>query len=397
MKLPTTFSICQKGDVLYIGIRCGYDEKGGKRAKNTDIHDGTFWNGADVEVRGLKGANVTPNKPGKFRDPYTRVADGPVRAKAEPSLVPAEEPAMVGQSTIKASKKKVTVSLEVNTPTDVAVWVEDPKGEVVRHLAAGLLGSNAPDPLKKDSLKQTLTWDRKDDWGKPVPPGAYQVKIGVKSVASLDRVIGRDPAPKDIQALGLGSDGTMYVLGSLTSTHGHWVELNKLAKDGTRVKMLYPPPADVPPERLKGMSIIDYGAEGQVRVGSHQIEAFLPHLDVSMPHSILVNSKGHSSCCCASVRLAVDDFCCVYVPAMHRNTVRMLDAAGNEILRIGRYGNMDSYGPGSPVPKPEIGLLYPVEVALSKKYLYIGEWRCSRVNRVKLGYAVEREESVVLR
>ena len=35
-----------------------------------------------------------------------------------------------------------------------------------RHLAAGLLGKNAPRPFKKDSLSQELEWDMRDDAGK---------------------------------------------------------------------------------------------------------------------------------------------------------------------------------------------------------------------------------------
>ena len=63
---------------------------------------------------------------------------------------------------------------------------------------------------------------------------------------------------------------------------------------------------------------------------------------------------GHGACVCENVRFAVDDFCRVYAPSAHHQTVQVLDTAGNPILRIGRYGNADSSGPAGLIPNPEI-------------------------------------------
>ena len=46
---------------------------------------------------------------------------------------------------------------------DVTVDVVDSGGAVVRHLASGVLGKNAPAPFKKDALTQKLYWNGKDD------------------------------------------------------------------------------------------------------------------------------------------------------------------------------------------------------------------------------------------
>ncbi len=70
--------------------------------------------------------------------------------------------------------------------------------------------------------------------------------------------------------------------------------------------------------------------------------------------------------------------------AQHRSTVRVVDAAGNEMLRIGRYGNIDSGAPGS--DPGEIGLQTPIAVSLSRRFLYIAEHRLARITRVKLDY-----------
>ena len=66
---------------------------------------------------------------------------------------------------------KVKITFTLSAPTDVEVAVLDAKGQVVRHLAAGLLGENAPAPFKKNSLSQEIVWDGKDDLGKPAVGG----------------------------------------------------------------------------------------------------------------------------------------------------------------------------------------------------------------------------------
>ena len=62
----------------------------------------------------------------------------------------------------------VRIEFAVNQATDVAVFVEDAKGGVVRHLVAGALGETAPKPLQPRSLAQSILWDGNDDLGEPV-------------------------------------------------------------------------------------------------------------------------------------------------------------------------------------------------------------------------------------
>src|SRR4051812_14832988 len=57
------------------------------------------------------------------------------------------------------------IAFAASEPTDCAVAIADAQGKIVRHLAAGVLGANAPAPLHKDVLRQTLTWDGHDDRG----------------------------------------------------------------------------------------------------------------------------------------------------------------------------------------------------------------------------------------
>jgi hypothetical protein len=54
----------------------------------------------------------------------------------------------------------VRIEFAVSREADVAVFIEDLQGKVVRHLVAGVLGTIPPPPLKADVLEQSVQWDR---------------------------------------------------------------------------------------------------------------------------------------------------------------------------------------------------------------------------------------------
>src|SRR5262249_50311676 len=75
-------------------------------------------------------------------------------------------PTFTKKPTAVKSGDKVKIEFAVDRNTDVAVYVEDTQGKVIRHLAGGVLGKNPPEPLKANSLAQSLEWDGKDNFGK---------------------------------------------------------------------------------------------------------------------------------------------------------------------------------------------------------------------------------------
>ena len=58
---------------------------------------------------------------------------------------------------------KVTIAFETKGLCDVTVAIEDANGRIIRHLVSGVLGPKAPTPLQKDSKKQAVVWNGKDD------------------------------------------------------------------------------------------------------------------------------------------------------------------------------------------------------------------------------------------
>jgi len=138
------------------------------------------------------------------------------------------------------------IDFAVSAPTDVAVVVTDAKGKVVRHLAAGVLGKNAPAPLQPSSLAQSLVWDGMDDDGKAVPAGKYTVRVGLGTTAKFDRNLGHNRRwLGNIHAMAVGKKGEVYVLCS----RGICV----LDRNGKYLRQIVPAPGDMPIEKLDGL------------------------------------------------------------------------------------------------------------------------------------------------
>src|SRR5262245_7847345 len=58
---------------------------------------------------------------------------------------------------------RVEISFTSRGWCDVTVAIEDAAGKIVRHLASGVLGPNAPEPLQRNTREQKIVWDGKDD------------------------------------------------------------------------------------------------------------------------------------------------------------------------------------------------------------------------------------------
>ncbi|MFH1761301.1 MAG: hypothetical protein ABIA63_09400 [bacterium] len=97
-------------------------------------------------------------------------------------------------------------------------------------------------------------------------------------------------------------------------------------------------------------------------------------------------SKGFG-CACEVARHDVDMHSRIFMPDPLTFSVRVYDENGNELSRFGEYGNMDSRGPGGPVPINGIPFNYPLGVAVSDKAAYVNDVVGNRIVRVNLDYA----------
>jgi len=171
----------------------------------------------------------------------------------------ADEVRFTKAPTVSKVAEGVKIEFAVNRMTDVAVAVLDAKGRVVRHLAAGVLGPNAPAPFKKDSLAQEILWDGKDDLGKAVA-GPCRVRVGLGLKGAFDRFLGRDGPPNlrwwFPRGIAVDRDGSVFVM----ITNGFWDQqygwVCKFSREGEYLRTIVPPPATTPPERLPGVHFL---------------------------------------------------------------------------------------------------------------------------------------------
>jgi hypothetical protein len=156
---------------------------------------------------------------------------------------------------IKAGDR-LKIQFTVDRATDVAVYVEDGQGKVVRHLAAGVLGKNAPEPLQPNALAQSLEWDGKDDYGKPAAGGPFNARVVLGMKPEFGGFLLYNPEGSgEVNALAVGPGGTLYAFhrdGTANDNMGgHKIKL--YSRDGKYRKALTPFPADIAPEKVKAL------------------------------------------------------------------------------------------------------------------------------------------------
>lgn len=84
---------------------------------------------------------------------------------------------------LKKTENSISIEFETKGFCDVTIAIENGEGIILRHLASGVLGKNAPEPFNKDSKKQLITWDLKNDQGEYVQNIAdlnVRVSLGLK-------------------------------------------------------------------------------------------------------------------------------------------------------------------------------------------------------------------------
>lgn len=186
-------------------------------------------------------------------------------------------PAQAAQSpfrtrpTVNQSGSRTTLSFELARPGDVEVAILDIHGNVVRHLAAGLVGgARAAEPLQAGALHQSLVWDGTDDVGKPVK-GRTTIRVRTGLRAKLGRLIGGSPyrgratgTPYrgSLQGVAVDEDGNVLVkMMSDVGSHGNsglwpW-QVRKFDSQGNYIKTLLPYPPSTNSTAASGYGLIE--------------------------------------------------------------------------------------------------------------------------------------------
>ncbi|MFC1671841.1 hypothetical protein ACFL01_01770 [Planctomycetota bacterium] len=161
------------------------------------------------------------------------------------------------------ARDKYEVTFGIKGACDVAVGLIDKDGKIVRHLAAGVLGANAPEPFQKNTLDQKIHWNGKDDLGyyvKEPEKLRVRVQLGLKPV--FHKMLGpSDPhnLPGYVLGIGIDKDGA-YVFSRGKGAHNN-VHLRKFDRDGKYLMTLAPPPSNLSLEKVAGRGSIEYAPE----------------------------------------------------------------------------------------------------------------------------------------
>jgi hypothetical protein len=153
--------------------------------------------------------------------------------------------------TLTRDGDRVTVSFETKGLCDVVVAIEDSDGRILRHLAYGVLGANAPEPFKKNSRAQQIVWDGKDNSGRYIDDKdgiIVRVSLGLKP--QLEKTLFWHPKKR----IALERNPLMAVQPEGVYVYdGGGVETVRLfGHDGKYLRTVYPFPAgDV--EKIKGI------------------------------------------------------------------------------------------------------------------------------------------------
>ncbi|MBA4387948.1 MAG: hypothetical protein C0404_08195 [Verrucomicrobia bacterium] len=154
---------------------------------------------------------------------------------------------------------KYEITFAVRGNCDVTVGIVDSEGRVIRHIGSGVLGSNAPVPFQRNSLKQTVYWNGKDDLEDYVrEPEKLRVSVKLGLKPAFDKLLG-PTSPKALPGFvwGIAADADGVYVFTKCRHRGHigWRKFDHGAK---YLKDLYPPPAGLPPEKMGGMGYIEY-------------------------------------------------------------------------------------------------------------------------------------------
>ncbi len=205
----------------------------------------------------------------------------------------AEPPAFAKPPSVRSDGDAVRIAFAVAQPADVTVEILSADGtNVVRHLASGMLGPHAPAPFKPNTLEQTLTWDRKDDAGKPVSePARVRVSLGLR--IGFDRFLEHDPRGQDsILAIAPGLDGELLLYQGVADANRFTATtVMALDSEGRFKRQLYPPPAALVPEKTPGLPTLRRADGVSVPVGERW-SGLIPTLSRGEPLAMAVAPNG---------------------------------------------------------------------------------------------------------
>lgn len=308
------------------------------------------------------------------------------------------------------------------------IWKLDPDGKRVPFggKQAILLGGE-DDPFKLNKglcvseTGQIYVVVVKDKWATKVPEETGGVKFGDLSargkeacqtrvdVYSPDGELERKGIVRSvgINDVAVDRSGNIYVI---DGTMWHGAQMGGVARGQSiygrqhwPFPYLTPEQAALDPEtqankRYSLLSrLVKFGPEGGI------LDAAGPGAQLWDYAGVSGVSPWHCGAECPAAQISIDPDGRIWVPDSFLYCIKAIDGAGNEMLRVGKYGNEDSEGAGgnarhprleNVVIDPEIPLSCPKGMAVYDDWLFISDLFAHRVLRCRLEYADSREAAL---
>lgn len=186
------------------------------------------------------------------------------RIKRETVFEFAEEPSLT------QSDNQIQIRFHVKAYCDASVVIEEGEGRIVRHLASGVLGDDAPLPFQKNSHRQEILWDGKNDQGQYVSDvSTHTVRISLGLKPRFEKPLLWEPKirmHKDAPGLAAAPEG-VYVYDGRVLDH-----VRLFDHRGNYVRTVYPFPADQL-KKVNGLhrrTFPEDGREQPLKEGFHQ-------------------------------------------------------------------------------------------------------------------------------
>jgi len=195
--------------------------------------------------------------------------------------------------------ENVSITFTVSAETDVEVAVLNAKSEVVRHLAAGRLGANAPAPFTKGSLAQEIAWDGRNDDGELAAGRPFVVEVGIGSKPTLDRYLGWDSRAMSAGIAGLTVDNRGRLFALLSDIGSGRSEVRVLDRAGRYLRTIMPYPANTPRQRTAPIGHLEINGERLPAVFNAHGQNLHPLMSGLKKQHMVVHPSGHLLCASA--------------------------------------------------------------------------------------------------
>jgi hypothetical protein len=284
------------------------------------------------------------------------------------------------------------IRFETKGLCDVTVAVEErasrnsspaTRPRIVRHLACGVLGPNAPEPFQRNSRAQVLVWDGKDDQGRYVDEKedlAVRVSLGLRPV--FERTLFWHPAKRltgQCPRIAAAEDGVYVYQGAVVDS------VRVFDHQGNYVRTVYPFPADQL-DRVLGLHLHDApqdGARLPLKEGHHQATLLSSGVNAGFDQVGVDKHNNYDGPVSGNAAMAI---------AVRAGRLALVHRALNRLATDGTTGGLPLSGPEVTFPmrlagnyrydgKHSVRQVSPTSAALSPdgKTLYLAGYLCREI------------------